>query len=88
MWSVTLPVDADMKPNVVASERFPRLMVAAAAGVTAVLVPGVVLKGLCLAGATALLATLATGYCPINEALDDGDQPQHSRTLKTFRIEP
>ena len=46
-------------------------MVAAAAGVAAVLVPGFFLKGLCLAGATAMLATVATGYCPINAALDE-----------------
>ena len=63
-------------------------MVAAACGVAAVLVPGFLLKGLCLAGATAMLATVATGYCPINAALDErhGEAP-HWRTLKAFRVE-
>ena len=63
-------------------------MIAAAAGVATMLVPGVFLKGVCLAGATALLATVATGYCPINAAMDEGDQEPHWRTLKTFRIQP
>ena len=78
-----------MAPNVAASERSPRLVVAAAAGVAAVLVPGFLWKGLCLAGATAMLATVATGYCPLNAALDErhGDAP-HWRPLKTFRVEP
>ena len=89
MWSATQRVGAEMEPNVTASERTPRLMVAAAAGVGAALAPGFLLKGLFLAGATALLATVATGYCPINAALAerDGDAP-HWRSLKTFRVEP
>ncbi|MCU1382792.1 MAG: hypothetical protein JWL71_1489 [Acidobacteria bacterium] len=64
-------------------------MVTAAAGVAAVLVPGFLLKGLCFAGATAMLATVATGYCPINAAVDQGHgEAPHWRTLKTFRVEP
>ena len=78
-----------MEPNVVASERLPRVMVAAGAAVAAVLAPGVFLKSLCLAGAGALLMTVATGYCPINAALnDDAEETPHWRTLKTFRVEP
>ena len=78
-----------MGPNVVPSERLPRVVVASAAAVAAVLVPGMFLKGLCFAGAAALLATVATGYCPINAALHDRDgEAPHWRTLKTFRVEP
>jgi hypothetical protein len=89
MWSATPPVGAEMEPNIGASERLPRLMVAVAAGVAAVLAPGVFLKGVCVAGATALLATVATGYCPLNAALDErrGNAP-HWRPLRTFRVEP
>ena len=89
MWSATPRVDAEMEPNITASERSPRLMVAAAAGIAAVLVPGSLLKSLCLAGATAMLGTVVTGYCPIKGALDNRDrEAPHWRTIRTFRVEP
>jgi hypothetical protein len=77
-----------MQPNVADSEQTPRLMIALAAGVAATLVPGRFLKGLFLASAAGMLATVATRYCPINAALDAQDpEPPHWRTLKTFRVE-
>lgn len=78
-----------MEPNVAASERTPRLVIAVAASVAAALAPGRLLKALFLASATAMVATVITGYCPINAALDEGDlDAAHWRTLKTFRVEP
>ena len=75
--------------NVSASERTPRLVVTVAAGVAAALTSSLALKAFLLGGSAAMLATVATGYCPINAALDGGDRnaPQW-RTLKTFRVEP
>jgi hypothetical protein len=78
-----------MEPNVSASERTPRLVIALAAGVAAALAPGLLLKGILLAGATAMMATVATGYCPITAALTDREPAEpHWRTLKTYRVEP
>ena len=78
-----------METNVPASERTPRILIGIAAGVAAALTPGVLLKSVFLGSAAAMLATVATGYCPINAALDarGGDAP-HWRTLKTYRVEP
>jgi hypothetical protein len=88
MWWATPRVGADMQSNVTASERTPRLVAACAAGVAAALVPGVLLKSLFSLGAMAMLATVATGYCPINAALSDRDlEAPHWRTLKTYRVE-
>jgi hypothetical protein len=82
-------VGVEMESNVSTSERTPRLVIALAAGVAAALAPGVLLKSVLVAGATAMLATVATGYCPVNAVLDerDGEAP-HWRTLKTYRVEP
>ena len=77
-----------MESNVSASERTARLVVALAAGVGATLAPGLLTKSILLAGATAMLATVATGYCPINAALDNSDPQPRWRTLKTHRVEP
>jgi hypothetical protein len=78
-----------MESNVSASEQTPRLVIALAAGVAAAVAPGVLLKSLLVAGATAMLATVATGYCPVNAVLDKGDaEAPHWRTLKTYRVEP
>jgi Protein of unknown function (DUF2892) len=89
MCSATPRVGAEMKMNVSTSERTPRLVIAAAAGVAAALSSSFALKAFLIGSAAAMLATVATGYCPINAALDrgDGDAPQW-RTLKTFRVEP
>ena len=34
-----------------------------------------------------MLATVVTGYCPINAALNDGDREPQWRTLKRYRVE-
>jgi hypothetical protein len=82
-------VGAEMETNISASERTPRIVLALAAGVAAALAPGVMLKGLLLGSAAAMLATVATGYCPLNAALEDSDaEAPHWRTLKTHRVEP
>lgn len=78
-----------MQPNIRSSERTPRLAIAVAAGIAATLAPGAFMKGLFLAGATAMLATVVTGYCPINAALDDRESDLgHWRELRTFRVTP
>ena len=43
----------------------PAPRVALGAAVAAAVAPGLVLKSLLMAGATATVATVATGYCPI-----------------------
>jgi hypothetical protein len=89
MWLGTPRVGVEMESNVSASERTPRLVIALAAGVAAALAPGLLLKSILLAGATAMMATVATGYCPINAALTDRElEAPHWRTLKTYRVEP
>jgi hypothetical protein len=78
-----------MESNVSASEQTPRLVIALAAGVAAAVAPSVLLKSVLIAGATAMLATVATGYCPINAVLNERDaEAQHWRMLKTYRVEP
>jgi hypothetical protein len=82
-------VGVEMESNVSASEQTPRLVIALAAGVAAAIAPGVLLKSVLVAGATAMLATVATGYCPINAVLNERDAAApHWRTLKTYRVEP
>ena len=89
MSSATPRVGAEMERNVSASERTPRLVIALAAGVAAALAPSLLLKAVLIGSATAMLATVATGYCPINAALDARDvEAPHWRTLKTYRVEP
>jgi hypothetical protein len=87
MWSATPRVGVEMEANVSASERTPRLVIALAAGVGAALAPGSFVRGLLVAGAAAMLATVATGYCPVNAALNDGDRQPQWRTLRTYRVE-
>jgi hypothetical protein len=79
-----------MAPNVADSELSPRILIAIGLGMAATLAPGLLLKGLLLAGSTGLLATVATGFCPVNAALGaDGDTNKaHWRTLKVYRVEP
>ena len=78
-----------MKSNISASEQTPRLVIALVAGVAAAVAPGVLLKSLLIGGATAMLATVATGYCPINAVLLERDaEAPHWRTLRTYRVEP
>ena len=76
-----------MEANVSAAERTPRLVIALAAGVGAALAPGLFIRGLLVAGGAAILATVVTGYCPINAALNDGDREPQWRTLKRYRVE-
>ena len=87
MCSATPPVGVEMESNISASERTPRLVIALAAGVGAALAPGLFIRGLLVAGGAAMLATVATGYCPVTAALNDGDRQPQWRTLKTHRVE-
>lgn len=77
-----------MKTNVPASERTARLAIALGAGVAVAFAPNAFLRGLLVASATAMLASVVTGFCPINAALADGDaeDPQW-RTLRIHRVE-
>jgi len=77
-----------METNVSASERTPRIAIGLAAGVAAALTSNLLLKGFLLSSATAMLATAATGYCPINALLEgqNASAPEW-RTLKTYRVE-
>jgi hypothetical protein len=77
-----------MIQNVSADQRIPRIAMAIAAGVGAALAPAVWLKTGLFAASAGLLASVATGYCPINAAMESGEQPQPQwRTLKTYRVE-
>ena len=76
-----------MEANVSAAEQTPRLVIALAAGVGAALAPGLFIRGLLVAGGAAMLATVVTGYCPINAALNNGDREPQWRTLKRYRVE-
>ena len=63
-------------------------MIALAAGLAGAFAPSLLLKGLLTGAAVAMLTTLATGYCPINAALDGGNtETPRWRTLKTHRVE-
>jgi hypothetical protein len=78
-----------MVTNVSSSERTPRLVIALAAGLAGALAPGLLFKGVFTGMAVAMLATVATGYCPINAALEETNaETLHWRTLKTHRVEP
>jgi len=88
-WWATPRVGAEMVTNVSSSERTPRLVIALAAGVAGALAPTLLLKGVLTGAAVALLATVATGYCPITAALEETNaETPHWRTLKTHRVEP
>jgi hypothetical protein len=88
MWSATPRVGAEMVTNVSASERTPRIVIALAAGLAGAFAPSLLLKALLAGTAVAVLTTVATGYCPINAALDEGNaEAPHWRTLKTHRVE-
>jgi hypothetical protein len=77
-----------METNVSASERTPRIVIGLAAGVAAAFTSNLLLKGFFVGSATAMLATVATGYCPINALLDGQDAGAPTwRTLKTHRVE-
>jgi heme O synthase-like polyprenyltransferase len=79
-----------MRQNVTADQHVPRLAMAVAAGVGAAVAPRVWLKTSLFAAAAGLLASVATGYCPITAALDRGGDNSMSdaswRTLKTYRV--
>jgi Protein of unknown function (DUF2892) len=77
-----------MVTNVSVSERTPRIVLALTAGIAGACAPGLWLKGLLTGAAVAMLATVATGYCPINAALNgENSETPHWRTLKTHRVE-
>jgi hypothetical protein len=89
MSSATPRVDAKVETNISTRERTPRLVMVVAAGVAAAFAPSIALKGLLLGSAAAMLATVATGYCPINAALVRGGANAPGwRTLRTHRVEP
>jgi hypothetical protein len=77
-----------MVTNVSASERTPRIVIALAAGIAGACAPSLLLKSLWTGAAVAVLTTVATGYCPINAALDGRNtETPRWRTLKTHRVE-
>jgi DUF2892 family protein len=77
-----------MIQNVSAEQQIPRIAIAAAASVGAAMVPRTWAKTGLFAVAAGLLASVATGYCPITAALNGAnpDAPDW-RTLKSFRVE-
>ena len=78
-----------MTQNVPAEQHLPRITTAIAAAIGAAFIPTTFLKTGLFAAAAGLLATVATGYCPITAAWDkrsDNDEPQW-RTLKTYRVD-
>jgi hypothetical protein len=78
-----------MTQNVPAEQHIPRIAAAVAAGIGAALVPAAWLKTGLFAAAAGLLASVATGYCPLTAALDsaNADAEPQWRTLKTYRVE-
>jgi hypothetical protein len=77
-----------MIQNVPAEQQIPRIAMAVAAGVSAAMIPGALAKAGLLGVAAGLLASVATGYCPLTAALsrDSTDAPTW-RTLKSFHVE-
>ena len=76
--------------NVSADQHIPRIAMAIAAGVGASFAPSAWAKTGLFATAAGLLASVASGYCPITAALDsrgDNQDEPHWRTLKTYRVE-
>jgi hypothetical protein len=80
-------VGAEVKSNIRPSQVIPRVLVAVGLATIGAVVPGALRRSFLMGGAAALLATVATGYCPINAALDQvvPDEP-HWRTIKTYRV--
>jgi hypothetical protein len=78
-----------MVRNLQPAEYGPRVGVALATGIAAVLARGNASKLLLLSVGAGLLVTVTTGYCPVNAALEraEDDVPRW-RTLKTYRVEP
>jgi hypothetical protein len=77
-----------MIQNVPAEQEIPRIAIAAAAGVGAAMIPGAFVKAGLFAVAAGLLASVATGYCPLTAALsDDRTEAPTWRTLKSFHVE-
>jgi hypothetical protein len=77
-----------MTQNVPAEQEIPRIAMAAAAGVGAAMIPGALAKAGLFAVAAGLLASVATGYCPLTAALSgDSTDPPTWRTLKSFHVE-
>jgi hypothetical protein len=88
IFSSNIHMGADMKTNVPTSERTPRIAIALAAAAAAAFAPGLWLKSVLLGSSAAMLATVATGYCPVTAAVaDTGAEPPHWRTLRVHRVE-
>jgi hypothetical protein len=83
-----LLIGIEMPTNVSSEERIPRIVVALAAGVASAWTSNLALKGVFVGAAAAMLATVATGYCPINALQGSDATAARWRTLKTFRVEP
>ena len=75
-----------MESNIAPSEQLPRVLMAIGMGTVAALASSRLLRTLFLGGATALLTTVATGYCPL-KALSDKPEAPRWRTLKTYRVQ-
>jgi hypothetical protein len=78
--------EKQMENNISQSERMPRIVMAIGMGAVAALASNRLFRTVFLGGATALLATVATGYCPLN-AMRESDEAPHWRTLKTYRVQ-
>jgi hypothetical protein len=78
-----------MPQNVKPSEALPRVVIAIAAGTAAAWAPKVSLKALLLGVAGGMLATVATGYCPVNTLTRRRTVERPTwRTLRSWRVEP
>jgi hypothetical protein len=77
-----------MEQNIGAKERIPRIAMAMAAAIGASRMRSNLSKGALLALAGVLLGTVASGYCPISEAVgrNTAEEPTW-RTIKTWRVE-
>ena len=75
-----------MKRNVHSDEQIPRIGLAAAAGIASLWVPTWLKTGL-LGMAAGLLASVATGYCPVKAALTQDVEEPTWTTLKTNRVQ-
>jgi hypothetical protein len=78
-----------MIQNVSSDQYVPRIVMAVAAGVGAAVVPAAWAKTGLFAAAAGLLASVATGYCPITAAVSrqEPEEPPHWHTLKTFQVQ-
>jgi hypothetical protein len=79
-----------MIQNVSSDQYAPRIVMALAAGVGAAFIPGTLAKTGLFAAAAGLLASVATGYCPVTAAVarQEPEEAPHWHTLKTYQVQP